>query len=154
MREIEGVSDFVHRFFNQAICQNPRIMGQPVKLLREPVERNYCTWAAHLRLAEHERLNGNVEVDGGDAEYPPRAIGGVPLHGLEQFRGMVLPALRMKGKSRVEAPLQNAARDAEGIRERGRYSPEQPRVEVSDRQQVEHLHCVSRGRLQPYFFSL
>ena len=83
MRQIEGVTDFVHRFLNQALSENPRIMGQPVKLLREPVKRNYGTGAAHLRLAENKRQNGNVEVDGGDAKYTPRAIGRVPLHSLE-----------------------------------------------------------------------
>ena len=41
--------------------------------------------------------------------------------------------------------------DAEGIGERGGQGSEEPRIEISDRQQIEHLHRVSTGRLQPYF---
>ena len=82
------------------------------------------------------------------------AIGGVLLHGLQKFRRVILLALGVEGELRIEPRTRDAAGHVEGIGERWSHILQQPHVEISDRQQFEHLHRVSTGLLQPYFFSL
>ena len=139
MGEIESVSDFVNRFLDEAIHKKAGVGWQAVELLLQTVERDDRAGAAHLRFAENKGENGDIEVGAGYPEHAPGAIVGIALHALQKLGGMVLATLGMKGELRIEPCLPNAARDAEGVSERGSQGVQQPRIEISDREQIEHL---------------
>src|ERR1035441_2376597 len=123
VREIEGVSDLVYRFLDEPLHQDAGVMRQAIELLLQPVERDDCARAAHLRLAENKSQNGNVEVRAGHAEHAPRTIGGIRLHDLQELGGMMLSAFGMEGELWIEPLVQNPAGNAEGISERGSQTP-------------------------------
>ncbi len=139
VREIDGMSDLVNGFLDEAVEQEIGVWRKSVKLLAQAMEGDDGARTSHLGFAEDKRQNGDVKIGGRDAEHAPCAAVRVFLHGLKNFGRMMLSALRMESDLGIEPLVENTDRDAKGIGERQSETVQESRVEVSDGQQIEHL---------------
>src|SRR5271157_1498678 len=62
VREVQGVSQFVHRLSEQAIGKQVEVGRQAIKLLHEAMVGNDGDGASQLCFAENESENRDVEV--------------------------------------------------------------------------------------------
>jgi len=149
------MANLVNRLFRQSLAEKIEIWQQSIEFLPKPVDGNQTTGSANLRLAEYEGQNGNIQIHAGDAEHAPGIRFHEVLHGLKDLGGVELLSFAMVGEFRVEAQSQHFGGHAEKIRQDGSQFPQEPTVEVSDRQQLQQLHRVwTVGLLQPYRLSL
>ena len=74
--------------------------------------------STHLGFAEHERKNGDIKINPCDSEDPQCPVPRVFLHGMKDFRGMVLLALWVEGEFRIHALGQNTAGHTKNVGER------------------------------------
>src|SRR5581483_9381624 len=148
--QVQSVADLVDALFQQAFAKRVAVRWQTVEFLAQPVQGNQSAGTTHLGLSKDKGQYGYVKIDGGNPEQTPAMVAKVALHLLQQFRGVILLALAMERDLRVKRAGNHFARNAKGVCQRGPQLHEQTRVQIPNRQQLQNLHRVSTGRLQPY----
>src|SRR5271165_5216262 len=101
------MSQLVHRFDQQAIGQQVEIDRQAVELLPQAMIGNHSSASAQLSLAENEGQDGDIKIEFGDTQQPPRVAVDVSLHAGKDLRGMVLLPLRMQCERGIEPRRKN-----------------------------------------------
>src|ERR1019366_7763067 len=140
VRQIDGVAEFMDRFFNHALAKQFRVGEKAVYLLAQPVHGDHGAGSTHLRLAENEGKNRDVQIDGGYAQHSPGVGGKKTLHALQDFRRVVLLPFSMERELGIQPDWEHFAGDAESFFDGGPQILQQPVIYISDRQQLQQLH--------------
>src|SRR5215471_8780197 len=116
MPELEGMSEFVDRFFDKPLSHQPSVTRQAVEFLTQAIRRDGGARPTHLRLAEYVRENRDIKINLGHRQNSPVLRSQEALHALEDFRGMELLAFGMIGGCRIQPNRQYLAADRKPLR--------------------------------------
>jgi hypothetical protein len=136
------VSQFMNRFLNQALAEEFTVGRKAIEFLAQSVSGKHGAWAAHLRLAEDESKNRDVQIDGCDPQHSPGVRLKKGLHALQDFRRVVLLALSVECELRIKTGLKNFAWDAKNLFDGWTQILQQFAIYIPDRQQLQQLHRV------------
>lgn len=138
--QVHGVPYFMNRFLYYAIAKEFMIGWKTIELLPQPMCREQGAGTTHLRFAENKSENRNIKIDGRNAQHSPGIGGYELLHAMEDFRGVILLPLPVKGELRVETDRKYSAWRAKKFLDGRRKILQQRILHIPDRQQVQELH--------------
>ena len=115
MAEIESVAQLVNGFFEQALAEQGIVAFEAIEFLAQAVSGNNGARPGHLGFSENVFQDGDVEIDVGHREPTPIPWAHQHLHAVQKFGGMILLALGMIGRSRIEPDRDNLTSNGETL---------------------------------------
>jgi hypothetical protein len=93
-----------------------------------------------LCLAENERENRDIQVNGRDAQQAPGFYRKEAVHSLKDLRGVILPAFPVQCELRIKPDRKDLARDSKRFFDDRLQIAQQSLIRIANRQQLKLLH--------------
>lgn len=142
MPESEGVPEFVHRLFYQALTEQRLARGEAVKALVQPLGGHDGAPSSDLRFSEHEGQDGNEKIEPSNSDRPYLLVAFQISDPPQQLGCVILAAPGIESEISLESRFrQHMARQPEDACQRRRQV-----VEKSDPDTWPHRYDMDRPR--------